>query len=197
MAKKIDFWFSLGSTYTYLSVMRCSELCSKCDVAVRWRPFQLKSILEELSGLPFLEGSPKTAYMWNDLARRSSNIGLNPILPAPYPNPQAHLANRIARIGLDKTWGEDFIQEYYRKWFETENGGMEESDIVRCLEKIGQNASFVMELANTPETMAKLEDETEKARKLGIFGAPTFVVGTELFWGDDRLEDAIEHSKRQ
>ncbi|MEQ6248949.1 DsbA family protein [Sulfitobacter sp. HNIBRBA3233] len=192
MTRCIDFWFSLGSTYTYLSVMRCSEVCSRNDLGMRWRPFQLKSILEELSGLPFKEGSPKTAYMWHDLARKSSKLGLEPNLPAPYPNMQAHLGNRIARIGLDHGWGVDFIQSYYRKWFETEHSGMEESDLVECLDDIGQDAASVMEIAKDPETVARLDAETDEARRLGIFGAPTFVVGEELFWGDDRLEDAIE-----
>lgn len=197
MSKHVDFWFSLGSTYTYLSAMRCSKLCLKNDVLIRWRPFQLKSILEELSGMPFKDGSPKTVYMWHDLARRSSKLGLKPILPAPYPNPEAHLANRISRVGLDESWGVDFIQAYYRKWFETKHNGMEESDIIGCLEEIGQDAPFILEIAKSPEIVQKLEAETEEARNLGIFGAPTFAVGTELFWGDDRLEDAIEHYKKK
>lgn len=195
MKGQIDFWFSLGSTYTYLSVMRCSEICSRNDVSTRWRPFQLKTILDELGGLPFKEGSPKTAYMWHDLARKSSKLGLKPILPAPYPNPQAHLANRMARIGLDFGWGEDFIQAYYRKWFETKHGGMEEPDLIGCLEVVGQDANSIMEMAKSPETVARLDAETDEARALGIFGVPTFVVGKELFWGNDRLEDAIEYCK--
>lgn len=177
--------------------MRCSELCSTNDVHIRWRPFDLKSILEELSGLPFLEGSPKTRYMWHDLARKSSKLGLKPILPAPYPNPQAHLANRIARIGLDQDWGVDFIQAYYRKWFETKHTGMKETDVAQCLEGIGREAHDTIEIAKKPEIVRVLEAETDEARMLGIFGAPTFAVGSELFWGDDRLEDAIEHYKKQ
>ncbi len=195
MTKNIDFWFSLGSTYSYLSAMRCSKLCAASYVPVCWRPFQLKSILEELSGLPFKEGSPKTAYMWHDLKRKSSKLGLKPVLPAPYPNLQAHLANRIARIGLDQGWGVDFIQAYYRSWFGMTRNGMNENDIEQCLELVGQNALDVITLAKKTETVMVLECETDKARKLGIFGAPSFVVGTELFWGDDRLEDAIEHYK--
>jgi 2-hydroxychromene-2-carboxylate isomerase len=74
---------------------------------------------------------------------------------------------------------------------------MEESDIIGCLEEIGQDAPFILEIAKSPEIVQKLEAETEEARNLGIFGAPTFAVGTELFWGDDRLEDAIEHYKKK
>lgn len=196
MTKQIDFWFSLGSTYTYLSAMRCSRLCLQNDVPIRWRPFQLKSILEELSGMPFKEGSPKTSYMWHDLMRKSSKLGLKPILPAPYPNPQAHLANRISRVGLDEGWGVEFIQAYYRQWFETRHDGMQESDIIGCLELVGQNAASILEIAKKPEIVKTLEAETDQARNLGIFGAPTFSVGSELFWGDDCLEDAIEYYKK-
>ena len=72
---------------------------------------------------------------------------------------------------------------------------MEEPDLIGCLEVVGQDASSIMEMAKSPETVARLDVETDEARELGIFGVPTFVVGKELFWGDDRLEDAIEYCK--
>lgn len=193
VAKQIDFWFSLGSTYTYLSAMRCAELCENSGVAVHWRPFQLRSILEELNGMPFKEGSPKTRYMWHDIGRQSKKLGLKPILPAHYPNAEAHLANRVARIGFDEGWGYQFVQNFYRRWFETENCTMKESDIASCIAGADQTPTDILERAKLSETLAKLERETDEARKLGIFGSPTFSVGNEIFWGDDRLEDAVKY----
>ena len=59
------------------------------------------------------------------------------------------------------------------------------------LTEIGQSPDRIIELANAAETEAGYRAATDEARSLGIFGSPTFVVGNELFWGDDRLEDAI------
>jgi len=191
---QLDFWFSLGSTYTYLSAMRIGELSHNKGVTVRWRPFQLRAILEELAGLPFKEGSPKTDYMWLDLGRQANKLGLKPILPAPYPNLQAHLTNRVAHIGFEEDWGQAFTLSYYHRWFETDKGAMEESDVALCLTEIGQNSALVLDKAMSDEIIAGQDAETEKARALGIFGSPTFAVNGELFWGNDRLEDAIEYS---
>jgi len=193
MVRQIDFWFSLGSTYTYLSAMRCAELCEASGVTLNWRPFQLRTIFGELSGMPFKEGSPKTQYMWHDIGRQSKKLGLNPILPAPYPNTQVNLANRVAHIGFDENWGYQFVLKYYQRWFETKLGDMDESDIANCIAETGQNSEDILRRAMLTGTIAKLDSETDKARDLGIFGSPTFSVGREIFWGNDRLENAIDY----
>jgi 2-hydroxychromene-2-carboxylate isomerase len=191
----MEFWFTLGSTYTYLSVMRVSELSRAAGVDVVWRPFQLRTILEELAGMPFAEGSPKTRYMWTDLARQAQARGLAPHLPAPYPNMQAHLGNRVMRLAVDEGWGEEFARAWYRRWFETDAGPMARDDVLRCIEEAGGDGARAVEMAETQDMIDKLDRETDRARELGLFGAPSFVVGEELFWGDDRLEQALARCK--
>jgi len=195
LTDRLEFWFSLGSTYTYLSVNRCNKLCAERGIEVLWRPFQLRTILEELAGMPFVEGSPKTRYMWHDIGRQARKIGLSPVLPAPYPNTQAHLANRVAHIGLEDDWGESFIHNYYARWFESEAGPLELSDIQNCISRIGIDAHEILTQANSDAIIDAQVSQTDQARKLGIFGSPTFVINDEIFWGDDRLESALELAK--
>jgi 2-hydroxychromene-2-carboxylate isomerase len=82
----IDFWFTPGSTYTYLTVMRLGDVARTNNVRFTWRPFDLRTILLERSlGRPFVGKPVKLAYMWRDIERRAPMYGLNPVLPAPYP----------------------------------------------------------------------------------------------------------------
>jgi 2-hydroxychromene-2-carboxylate isomerase len=68
--RDIDFWFTTGSTYTYLTVMRLPEIAHATGLNFRWRPFHLRTLFDEAKYFPFPTGSPKLAYMWQDLERR-------------------------------------------------------------------------------------------------------------------------------
>lgn len=192
---QIDCWITLGSTYSYLTVMRRREVEERAGVSIRFRPFLLLTLFKELGYFPFPENSPKTKYMWQDLKRRADMYAIPCNLPAPYPAKQSILANRVAFMGLREGWGDAFIHESYRQWFQ---GGQEpgsNANLIEGLRAIGQLPDRVMELANGAAIDQALTEETDTARPLGIFGAPTFVVGDQLFWGDDRLEDAVSYAK--
>jgi 2-hydroxychromene-2-carboxylate isomerase len=96
MAADIDFWFSIGSTYTYLSVMRAGALCEREGVRLNWRPFSVRALMIEQNNIPFRDKPIKAAYMWRDLARRAQMYGLPIEAPAPYPLAEWDLANQIA-----------------------------------------------------------------------------------------------------
>jgi 2-hydroxychromene-2-carboxylate isomerase len=190
-ADPIDFWFTMGSTYSYLSVMRLAELERSSGITFRWRPFHLLVILQEMKHVPFADKPTKCAYMWRDIARRASMYGIPASLPAPYPCKQSIVANLIASVGMRQGWGVDFVRAAYRRWLQLGEETGSEPNISKSLQDIGLEPQPILALANTAEAGAVLMAETEIAKVLGIFGSPTFVVGRELFWGDDRLEDAI------
>jgi 2-hydroxychromene-2-carboxylate isomerase len=187
----IDFWFSMGSTYSYLSVMRLEELERASGIRFRWRPFHLLVILQEMNHVPFADKPAKAAYMWRDIERRAAMHGLPVSLPAPYPAKQSIAANLVATVGMRQGWGSDFVRAAYRRWFQLGQETGSEPNISESLREIGQEPQSVIAVANAADTKDALMAETGIARDLGIFGSPTFVIGSELFWGDDRLEDAI------
>lgn len=84
-AAKIDFWFTMGSTYSFLSVMRLAELERSTGITFRWRPFHLLVILQEMKHVPFADKPTKLVYMWRDIERRAALYGIPARLPAPYP----------------------------------------------------------------------------------------------------------------
>ena len=195
-ADPIDFWFTMGSTYSYLSVMRLREVEQSTGIRFRWHPFHLLVILQDMKHVPFADKPAKCTYMWRDIERRAAMYGLPVSLPVPYPAQQSVVANLVATVGMRQGWGVDFVRAAYRRWFQLGQETGSEPNVSESLRDIGQEPQSVLALANAAEATNALRAETEIARQLGIFGSPTFVVGRELFWGDDRLGDAISWYRR-
>lgn len=191
MGRALDFWYSIGSTYTYLAVMRVDEVCAAHGITARWRPFDVRRIMLEIGNRPFTGKPAKLAYMWRDLERRAAMYGIPARLPAPYPLAHLERANRVAVCGEAAGWHVAYTREAYRKWFQDgiEPGG--EPDLSDALRTIGQDPAAVLVEADGEAVARATEAATDAARDLGIFGSPTFVVDGELFWGHDRLDDAV------
>jgi 2-hydroxychromene-2-carboxylate isomerase len=187
----IDFWFTMGSTYSYLTVMRLPEIEEAAGVAFRWRPFHLLTILQEMKHVPFADKPAKIAYMWRDIERRAEMYGIPLSVPAPYPAKQSVIANRVAILGLQEGWGVAFIRVAYGRWLQLGQETGSEPNLSESLKDVDQDPERVLALAGGADVAEALEAETSRARELGIFGSPTFAIGRELFWGDDRLDDAV------
>jgi 2-hydroxychromene-2-carboxylate isomerase len=187
----IDFWFSVGSTYTYFSVMRLREVEDRTGIGFNWRPFNVRAIMLEQNNRPFVGKPVKTAYMWRDIERRAVRYGLPVRVPAPYPLQEFERANRIAIVGNQEGWCADYARATYRRWFQDGLEAGIEPNLSESLREIGQDPTRVIARAESDEIAAALQKATEEAKSLGVFGSPSFVVGRELFWGDDRLDDAI------
>jgi 2-hydroxychromene-2-carboxylate isomerase len=187
----IDFWLSVGSTYTYFSVMRLREVEDRTGIGFNWRPFNVRAIMLEQNNRPFVGKPVKTAYMWRDIERRAVRYGLPVRVPAPYPLQEFERANRIAIVGEQEGWCADYARATYRRWFQDGLEAGIEPNLSESLREIGQDPTRVIARAESDEIAAALQKATEEAKLLGVFGSPSFVVGRELFWGDDRLDDAI------
>ena len=168
-ADHIDFWFTMGSTYSYLTVMRLSELQQSSGVQFRWRPFHLLIILQEMKHVPFADKPAKLAYMWRDIDRRAAMYGIPASLPAPYPAKNSMLANLVAMVGMRQGWGVDFVKAAYRRWFQLGQETGSEPNVSESLREIGQDPLSVLVQAGADETKASLIAETSAAKELGIF----------------------------
>lgn len=188
---KIEFWLEYASTYSYLSVARIGRLADERGFEIDWQPFWLYPVREQL-GLPapFPEGSPRERYMWRDLERRAKLLGL------PYHRPEVYPFNsvpvgRIALIAAREGWCRGFTEAAFRLHW-TEGVLMPTAEnIAAALASAGQDAIRIQALACSPEVKESFKEQANRALERGIFGSPSFVVGNELFWGDDRLEEAI------
>lgn len=193
---RIDFWFSIGSTYSYLTVMRLDGIAERAGVEFVWRPFNVRVIMVEQNNIPFTNKPVKTAYMWRDIERRASLYGRPIAVPAPYPLKQLPFANQVANLGMEEGWGRDYVKETYRLWFQEGFPAGEDPNISRSIEAAGQDPVRILARAGEPDMEIALARETDAARKAGVFGSPSFVAAGELFWGDDRLDDALAWLRR-
>ena len=176
--------------------MRLPDLAKTQGVTFRWRPFDVRHIMVEQENISFRNKPVKTTYMWRDIERRAEIYGLHPVVPAPYPLPELVLANRVALVGVEEGWVEDYTRATYRRWFEAGQPAGEDPNLSESLSEIGQDPARVIETARTDRVDEALSGVTSEAMALGIFGSPSFAVGEEIFWGDDRVDDAISWAKR-
>ncbi len=191
MQNTIDFWFSIGSTYSYLSIMRLRDIERTRGVRFNWRPFNVQEIMVEQNNRPFVGKPVKAAYMWRDIERRAGMYGIPIQVPAPYPLKEMELANRVAILAARKGWCPDYAVVTYRRWFQ---GGLEpgsEPNLTDSILEVGQDPRRVIAEARSDDIGNALLAENDAARSLGIFGSPSFVVSGEVFWSDDRLDDAL------
>ncbi len=192
----IDFWFSVGSLYTFLAVMRMDRFEDTSDIEFRWRPFSVRTLMIEMDNIP-AKKPVKMAYCWRDVERRAEKYGVPFRTRPPYPLQNFDLANRIAVVGASEGWCSDYVRATYRRWFIDGQEAGSEPNVSASLREIGQEPERVRQLAQSDAIGRAHEAATEEARRLGIFGAPTFISGGELFWGDDRLEDAVRWHLRR
>ena len=195
MNPSLDFYFFIGSTYTYLSVNRAEAVAAAHGVGLRWQPFNARSIMKAQNNLPFIGKPVKTRYMWRDLERRAKRYGIPFNGIPPYPVDPDGLAGRVAVVASAAGWCPDFARTIYRDWFLEGKAPGDPNALQKQLESLGKDPQAVLEQADSPAIRTRYDEQTQRALELGVFGSPTFVAGDEVFWGDDRMEDAIEWAK--
>ena len=197
-APTLDFWFEFASTYSYPAAMRVTPLAKAAGVIVRWRPFVLGPIFKAQGWAtsPFNIYPEKGRYMWRDLERICGALKLPFVRPEPFPQ-NSLLAARVALLALAEPWGENYCRAVYRAEFGESRKVEVAETIAEVLKSLGQDAGAVLERAQSEEIKSQLRAQTEEAQRLGIFGAPSFVTADgELFWGNDRLEAALDWATR-
>lgn len=188
----IDFWFEFGSNYSYPSVMRIEELAARTGVPVRWQPFLLGPIFESFGWAtsPFVLQRQKGAYVWIDMARQCAKYGIPWQQPSVFPR-RAVLPARVALYGAGAPWIGAFCRAVMRKNFAADEEIDSEEAVGGVLEALGLPAAEILDAAGHPLERPRLRAQTARAQELGIFGAPTFFAAGEMYWGNDRMDDAF------
>jgi len=190
--REIEFWFEFGSNYSYLTVMRIEEEAQRRGVRVIWKPFLLGPIFRELGfeTSPFVLQKEKGAYVWKDMARQCRKYGIPWKRPSVFPR-LGVLPLRVVLVGIDQPWIGKFSKRVMELNFALDQDINQVEGIAPILMDLGLPASDIIAQAQAEPIKNLLRQQTEQARLKGIFGAPTFFVGKEMFWGNDRLEDAL------
>jgi 2-hydroxychromene-2-carboxylate isomerase len=188
----VEFWYDFASNYSYLAAMRIGALAEKFQVSVIWRPFLLGPIFKSFGwdNSPFVLQQEKGAYVWKDMDRQCSKYGLQFQKPSNFPR-NSVLATRVAMLAQDSQWIATFSKEILHLNFAEDEDISDPDLIAAVLADLNLDAASLLAAAETDDNRKILREQVSAARQLGVFGAPMFLVQGEMFWGNDRLEDAL------
>jgi 2-hydroxychromene-2-carboxylate isomerase len=188
----IEFWFEFASTYSYPAALRVEAAAAARGIPIVWRPFLLGPIFHDVGwdDSPFNIYPAKGRYMWRDLERLCAVYGFDFRRPSKFPRGSL-LAARLACRFDAESWVPEFVRRVYRANF-VEDLDIGQAEVIGSILRSLALPENLLAEAQTGEAKGKLRAQTERAVALGIFGAPTCVVGEELFWGNDRIEAALD-----
>ncbi|MGH8445656.1 MAG: 2-hydroxychromene-2-carboxylate isomerase [Solimonas sp.] len=194
----VEFWFEFASTYSYPAAMRAEAAAMAAGVTLAWKPFLLGPLFKTFGyeSSPFLTHAQKGRYMWRDLERLCARDGIAWKMPGAFPRTSVSAA-RIGCSHADAAWLPAFVRAVYTANFAEDRDIADDAVIRDCLVRCGADAEAVFALAFSEAEKPKLRQQAAAAQARGIFGAPSFVVGDELFWGGDRLADALAWAARR
>ena len=186
MAQQVEFFFDYGSPFSYLADTQLAALERRTGASVIYRPMLLGAVLKETGNASPVTVPAKGRYMGVELQRWARRYGV------PFAANKFFPINtiRLMRGAVAAQQAECFA-EYHRAiypafWVDGANLG-EPEVIWAVLDKAGLNADLILARIEEPGVKEQLRLNTEEAVRRGVFGAPTFFVGEEMFWGNDRL----------
>ncbi|KQY88233.1 2-hydroxychromene-2-carboxylate isomerase [Pelomonas sp. Root1444] len=188
----MEFWFEFASNYSYLSVMRIEAAADRLGVKIHWRPFLLGPIFRSLgwSNSPFVLQKAKGDYVWQDMARECEKYRLPWTRPSTFPRASV-LSLRVALVGAQQDWMGAYCRRVMSLNFAQDSEIDSRDVLAEVLTQLGLPAHAILDEAVSDANKLRLRQQTEAAANRGVFGAPTFFVGDEMFWGNDRLDDAL------
>lgn len=189
---RIDYYFSLVSPWTYLGSRRLEEIAARHRAEVRPVPVDLGRVFPVSGGLPLAKRAPqRQAYRLVELARWRDHLKMPLNLhPQFFPANETVAAACVVAVRLDHGDAAALKLAHATMravWVEERN--IADPQVVQALLAAqGLDAAAVMARAMRPDIAEARQEDTEAAIGLGVFGAPTYVVDGELFWGQDRLD---------
>ena len=187
----MQFWFDFASTYSYVAALRVEDACARAGVSLEYKPFLLGPLFEQQLGIrdsPFNVRPERGRYMWRDLERLCEKYELPWRRPGVFPRSSA-LAARVACCAGAAVG--PLVRATFRANF-AEDQDIAQPEVMRALvDGLGGDGAQALELAASSDVRAQLRANTAEAMRMGIFGAPDFLAKGELFFGQDRLDDAV------
>lgn len=189
MSISIDYYFSVASPWTYLGALRLEEIVREHRASVIARPVHLDQVFAATGGLNYPQRSPERRnYRQVDLARWSAYLGLPLRLePRFYPVDRAPASRLILAAREAQLDALALSSAVLRACWAEDRNIADDKTLREILRENSLPVDELMLRAAADETDELLRKETENAIAAGVFGAPSYVVGGEIFWGQDRL----------
>jgi 2-hydroxychromene-2-carboxylate isomerase len=190
------FFFDLGSPYAYLAAERVNGLFSAAGAEVpEWQPILLGGLFQRFGRGSWAHG-PDRAEGLREVERRASSYGLPPIeWPEPFPGNTLY-AMRVATFAKEIGRTVSFSLAAFRQAFAAGRDLTDPDNVMVAAAASEMHPRAIEAAVGRDSIKAALREATDRAGDLGVFGVPSVVVGDEVFWGDDRLEEAAEAALR-
>lgn len=198
MVSRVQFWFDFASPHAFIAVKRVQAGAQPTAVQFDWQPFLVGVALQaKTQGISStqLVTEAEARYRKHDVHRTCEQLGLKLRWPSSYPR-GSMLAARVAYWARNEAWQVPFIDAVFTANFIQDQDISSTECIATILETMGVEAQGALAAATTDAQKQAFRTHVEDALASGIFGVPTFAVGEELFWGNDRLEQALEWAAR-
>jgi 2-hydroxychromene-2-carboxylate isomerase len=186
MPQQVEFFFDYGSPFSYLADTQLAALAQRTEATIVYRPMLLGAVLKETGNASPMAVPAKGRYMGMELQRWAKRYGV------PFAANRFFPINTMRLMrGAVAAQHADCCDEYHRAIypaFWVDNINLGEPGVIRAvLDTAGLNADFILARLEEPDVKEQLRLNTEEAVRRGVFGAPTFFVGEDMFWGNDRL----------
>ena len=192
-AADVEIWFDFASPYSYLALARIEALAARNSVQVRYQPFLLGPIFKARGwqDSPFRLFPDKGEYMMRDVARLAHKYGVPYRRPDTFPR-MGLLASRIAAANLHQPWFKEYCLGVFRANFVDDLDLQDPRTLSAVLTPLGADSDALIEAGAQEPARLALRRQVEAAQARSVFGAPMLFTRGELFWGNDRLEDALQ-----
>ena len=188
MGKQVEFYFDFGSPYSYLAYKALPAIAAAHDAQIVWRPMLLGGVFKATGNHSPAEIPAKSRWMHQDMQRWAARYGaafrFNPYFPI---NTLILMRGAVSMQMRGPDFRKYMDAVFHAMWAAPRNLG-ESAELAAVLRQAGLDADVVLALANDAAVKEQLKKHTEEAVARGVFGAPTFFVGEEMFWGQDRLD---------
>ena len=192
MKTKVEFFYDYVSTYSYLANSQLATL----DAEVSYRPIFLGAVMEETGNRPPLTVKPKGKYLFVDVARWARKYSIPFVMNPKFPQNTVK-ALRLALVAQQQGTFELLHQPLFNAMWAEQQDLSDESVLAGIIAETGLSPEDMLQQITTDEIKDELKVNTAEAISRGAFGAPTFFVGEEMFFGNDRFDfivDAIGRS---
>ncbi len=190
----VEFFWDPASPFTYLAATQIEVLAADCGATLVWKPFLLGKVFEATGNRPPVSVPAKGKHMFLDLKRWAALYGVPLQFPKSFP--VNSVAPERAAIAADRAGqGAAFARALMAAHWGEGRDISQPDELKAVAATVGLDGDAILAATQDPAVKEALKANTEEAVQRGVFGAPTFFVGTEMFWGNDRLQLLRAHLK--
>jgi 2-hydroxychromene-2-carboxylate isomerase len=188
MAEQIEFFFDIGSSYSYLAATQMERVGARTGVAVRWRPFLLGGVFKATGNDLPIRVPAKAKWMLQDMTMWAQHYGIPLRMPSRFPVVTLRTQRALATAErLSSAAVAAFAQTLFKAYWAEDQDVTSDAVLSAAAQSAGLAGDAIISGIDSPETKDLLRATTEEAVRRGAFGAPAMFVGDVLFWGNDRI----------